>query len=184
MQGLYFPWNKLNFSRWLERAYRDCTETDPSRNFRKYEAAEADLKKIIDLLSPDHIKNPYNLFSLMLRDITESKYLLNESRLPAFTQALIANRAYDHYILQNYKNLFQHSQEPKGTSYKFDLILCPLEFYLFVFINSMKKFQSRSSEPKNLEVSFGGYFKYLKFYRSSEQMIWLLDLQQTLTWCC
>lgn len=88
----------------------------------------------------------------MLRDITESKYMLNESRLPIFTQALIANRAYDHYILQTYKNLFQHSQEMKGTSYKFDLILCPLEFYLFVFINSMKKFQSRSYEPKNLEV--------------------------------
>ena len=90
----------------------------------------------------------------MLQDLTESKYMLNESRLPTFTQALIANRAYDHYILQEYKRLFQHYQEPKGGSYRFDLILKPFEFYLFVFIHSMKKFQSKSIDPKKPEVTF------------------------------
>jgi len=141
-----------NFLRWLEKASRDFIEADPNVNFRRYQAADNDLRALIDLLSPYKDKNSYNLFTLMSEHLTESKYLLNESKLPQFTQLLISSRAYDHHILQEYKKLFQHFQDPKNGSYKFDLILSPFEFYLFVFIYSMKKFHSKSIEPKTPEV--------------------------------
>ena len=90
----------------------------------------------------------------MLETLSESKYMLNEAKLPHFTQDLIASRAHTHYILQEYKSLFQQFQDPKDTSYKFDLILSPFEFYLFVFIYSMKKFQTKSLESKVPEVKY------------------------------
>ncbi len=125
-QGFYFQFFcSLINKRWLERAYKDFIEADPNGNFRKYQAAETDLRNLIDLLSPNGGKTTNNLFNLMLQDLTESKYMLNESRLPQFTQTLISNRAHDHYILQEYKKLFQHFLEPKGGSYRFDLILKP-----------------------------------------------------------
>lgn len=144
---------ELTFLRWLERAYRVCADADPGWHFRRYQSGDADLRAVIDLLSPSRPKNTNNLFTLMLENLTESKYMLNESKLPLFTQALIGSRSYDHYILQEYKQLFQQYQDPKVSSYKFDLILSPFEFYLFVFIYSMKKYQSKSSEPKTPEVS-------------------------------
>lgn len=117
------------------------------------QVADTDLRNLIDLLSPHQVKNTNNLFALMLDTPSESKYMLNEAKLPVFTQDLIASRTYNHYILQEYKSLFQQFQDPKDSSYKFDLVLSPFEFYLFVFICSMKKFQTKSIEPKTPEVS-------------------------------
>jgi len=136
---------------WLEKAYKNYIESDPIRDLTKYQLAESELQNLISLLSPKS-KNTSSLFALVLENLEASKYIPNESNLPNFTKYLISSRSYDHPILLEYKNLFQLQQNPKSSTFKFELILSSFEFYLFVFVHSMKKFKTKASEPKYIHV--------------------------------
>jgi hypothetical protein len=149
--GFLYLYFSLTNPRWLEKAYKNYIESDPVRDLRKFQSAESDLQNLISLLSPKS-KNASSLFTLVLENLEASKYIPNESNLPNFTKYLISNRAFEHPIMLEYKNLFQLQQNPKNSTSKFELILSSFEFYLIVFIHSMKKFRTKASEPKNIQV--------------------------------
>ena len=162
---------------WLEKAYKNYNEIDPKKSTMSYLKAEMDLKNLINLLSPSRNRQQANLFSLIMENYTTCRYMLNESNLPLYTQYLISSKNLNSYILGEYDVLFNAMGGVKGHSKeKFELILNPYEFYLFVFIFSMKKFKTITSEPKRPEVIYlcTSVKALIRIFRILEKMTLLL----------
>jgi hypothetical protein len=82
--------------------------------------------------------------------------LLHESKFPNHTRDLISQGRFDHPILREYQTFFQCSlstQQKNNAEPKYDFILSSFDFYLTIFVSSMKRLRKKiEDEPKEAKV--------------------------------